>query len=436
MAAATPYMTSTDLIEAVKRKISIPISQQTFTVLDILAFANEEMMISQVPSVLIYHQEYYVYNVFAPLLSNVNNYPIPDRAVAMRLRDLFYVDQSGNKYEMSRIQTEDQAYFSRNLGTNQSLHKFYLEGNDVVLASQMITNPIGQLRFGIFIRPNQLVTNDRAATVTAFAKTITVDNSTLAAGDTITLTSFNASGIPTYYILTAVSAITGPNQFLIDTTSINTATNLSNAILSSGASSNVSNGTPSTAVVTVIYNSLNTTFQSLNSINQPSSGLNVQVGQGVQFNAIPAIWQNPVTLISEPLFANNTLVDFLQTKAGHKIRAFDILIPAKGISGLIINFNAGDVPQDLIINDYICLANECIIPFLPPDLHNGLAERAAARVLAALGDQIGLQISTQKIQDIDSRQGNLLDNRVDGSPLKVTGRKSLLRFGKRNTFRF
>lgn len=436
MAAATPYLTSDDLVNAVKRKISMPTSQSLFTTLDILAFANEEMQISQVPSVLQYHQEYYVYNVFAPLLTNTNNYPIPDRAVAMRLRDLFYVDESGNKHEMTRIQTEDQAYFSRNAGTNQNLHKFYLEGNDVVLAPHLISNPTGQLRFGIFIRPNQLVTNDRAATITAFAKTITIDNTQIAVGDTLTITNFNASGVASYYTLTVVSGITGPNQFVIGATSVDTATNLSNAILASGAATNVSNGTPSTAVVTVIYNNLTTTFESLNSVNQPSLSLVVQVGQGVQFSAIASTWQNPVTLITEPLFENNVLVDFLQTKAGHKIKAYDILIPANGITGLIINFSEGDVPKDLIIGDYICLANECIIPFLPPDLHNGLAERAAARILAALGDQIGLQMSTQKIADIDARQGNLLDNRVDGAPLKVTGRKSLMRFGKRNYFRF
>jgi hypothetical protein len=53
-----PWMTSDDLLESVKRKISFPSSQSTFTDADILAFANEELMISQVPSVMSFHEEY------------------------------------------------------------------------------------------------------------------------------------------------------------------------------------------------------------------------------------------------------------------------------------------------------------------------------------------------------------------------------------------
>jgi hypothetical protein len=425
--AATPYMTSNDLVEAVKRKISLPSAQQAFSQLDILSFLNEETMVSQVPSVLQYHQEYYVYTILVPLLSNQNRYPIPDRAIGMRLRNLFWIDQNGNYFELSRIQEEDKAFYARNIGANTAIHKYYPEGNDIVLTPQVISSPTGQLAFEIFIRPNQLVTNDRAITVTAYSKTLTVDNSTIHVGDYLTITTMTTSGIVTTNVLTAVSGITGPNQFVIGATSANTAANLATAITATGT---VTSAVAASAIITIVYSTLTTTFATLSSINQPAPGLLVQAGQGVMFNAVPSTWQNPVTLVTEPLFTNNILVDFLQTKAGHKIRSFDVLIPANGITGTTINFSAGTVPQDLIVGDYVCLANECIIPYLPPDLHSGLAERAAARILAALGDQIGLGMSQQKIADLDARQGNLLDNRVDGSPLKVSGRKGLLRYGK------
>lgn len=430
MAGATAYYTSADLIAAVKRKISFPTSQATFTELDILAFCNEEMMVSQVPSVLQYHQEYFVYTVNVPLLSNKNKYPIPDRAIGMKLRNLFWLDQNGNPFEMSRIQEEDKAFYNRNIGANEAIAKYYLQGNDVILTPGTINNPTGQLNFEIFLRPNQLVMNNRAANITAFTKNITMDNSTLNIGDILTIATFNAQGAATYYTFTAASVVANPGDFLIGTSSVDTATNLSLAILASGAFTNSSNGTPSTQIVTLTYSDLNVQFTSVTAMNQPAPGMVVQAGQGVQFDAIPSTWQNPVTLINEPLFQNNILIDFLQTKPGHRIRSYDILIPQNGITGLIINFSPNDVPEDLIIGDYICLANESIIPYLPPDLHNGLAERAAARILAALGDQIGLSMSQAKINDINTTQGNLLDNRVDGSPLKVTGRKTLLRYGK------
>lgn len=427
---AVPYLTSDALVEAVKRKISLPVSQNSFSVLDILAFCNEEMQISQVPSVLQYHQEYFVYNVISPLLSNKVNYPIPDRAIGMKLRDLFWKDQSGNLFEMSRIQTEDKAFFSRNIGANEAIYKYYLEGNDIVLTPQVIQNPTGQLVFGIFLRPNQLVTDDRAITVTSFSKTLTVDNATIAVGDYLTITTTSSSGVVVIYTLTAVAGAPGANEFQIGGTSIITATNLATAIGLTGAVTSASTGSPSTAIVTIVYNPLSTTFETATIANAVTLGMVVQTGQGVIFTAIPSTWQNPVTLVTEPLFVDSSYVDFLQTKPGHRIRSYDVLIPSGGISGTTINFSADDVPSDLIIGDYVCLANECIIPGIPPDLHGGLAERAAARILAALGDQIGLTMSQQKIADIDARQGNLIDNRVDGSPLKVLNRKSLLRFGK------
>jgi hypothetical protein len=89
----------------------------------------------------------------------------------------------------------------------------------------------------------------------------------------------------------------------------------------------------------------------------------------------------------------------------------------------------------LIPGDYICLANECIIPQIPPDLHNGLAERTSARILAALGDQAGLQASNQKIAEIEQRQGNLMSTRDDGNVQKVNGRHSLLHQGQLGRFR-
>lgn len=428
--AITPWKTSDDMIEAVGRKIALPISQSVFTTLDILSFCSEEMMISQVPSVLEYHQEYYVFPVRVPMLPNKTRYAIPDRSIGMKLRELFWEDQNGNLSEMTRIQSEDKAYYQRNTGTNQLFNKFYVEGNDVVLTPQMIPNPVGNLVFFIFIRPNQLVPNNRAATISSFTKTLTIDNSTINVGDILTIKQAPESGIVTYTTLTAVSGAPSGGQFQIGASSIATATNLSLAIMSTGTVTSVSNGTPSSNVITLIYNTLTTTFSTVNANNQPTLGIVVESQQGINFINVASTWLNPVTNITEPLFVNGGLVDFLQTKPGHKIKAYDITIPLSGISNNTINFIQTDVPNDLIIGDYICLANECIIPFLPPDLHNGLAERAAARILAALGDQAGLAMSQQKIADIDLRQGNLLDNRVEGSPLKVTGRKSLLHFGK------
>lgn len=405
-----PWKNSSDVIEAIQRKISLPLNQITFLPEDLLAFANEEMMISEVPAVLQYHEEYFVYNVRVPLVTNVSRYPIPNRAIGMRLRDLFWSDTSNNFYEMTRINADDKAFFQRNIGSNQAIHKFYIEGNDVVLTPSLVTGPTGFLNFFVFLRPNQLVTVDRAAIINGFSQTITVVAPI--PGDNITINNV---------------ILTTGIDFLVGVNDIDTANNLAIAIAALVPGVTASNGVPASNIVTFSFTDVDLTYTSL----FPSLLIPLTT-MGVTFDGIPDIFQN------------GTLVDFLQEKPGHRIYTFDIAIPPNSISGTTITFTipsltstvsgmvGGITPPliHLVPGDYICLQNECIIPGIPPDLHNSLCERTAARILASMGDMTGLQAQNQKIQEINLREGSLVDNRVEGSAQKITARHSLLRFGK------
>lgn len=436
--ATTPWMTSRQLIAAVKRKIAIPASQNTFTDSDILAFANEEVMIAQVPAILKFHEEYFVYKVETPLVSNTSRYSIPDRAIGMRLRDLFWSDAEGNYSEMTRLNPDDKAFFQRNIGSNESIHKFFIEGNEVVLTPSVIGAPTGNLNFFIFLRPNQLVDDTRAAIIQSYSQKLSINFAAIQSGDALTISLGNNTPSPSYYTFTAVTGSPGANEFLIGTDSITTATNLSIAInMASILNLASSNGTPATANLTLTTTDLSMKLStpSITSILIDSTYFYVN------FNQLPTIWFNPDTSNTEVLFSNGALVDFLQTKPGHRTYTYDV--PLQSISGntgaflqddlmAFLSNGNGEVLQTLpiIVGDYICLANECIIPQIPPDLHNGLAERASARILAAQGDAQGLGVSQQKISDIEKSEGNLLDNRVDGAPLKVLNRFSLIRLGK------
>lgn len=415
--AFVPWKTSNDCIESIKRKISFPISQNTFSEIDLLRFANEEMGMSQVPNVLSFHEEYFVYSTEMELVPNVSRYPIPDRAIGMKLRDVSFKSTNGDLFEMTRVHADDKAYFQRTVGANVAIHKYYLEGNDVVLTPLPTDNPTGSLVFYFFLRPNQLVKNERACIIQSFVKTITIDNTTLIAGDTTTINNV---------VFTAVAGAPSTNEFQIGANSIISATNLSSAINLNGISI-ASNGTPSTNIISINFKTLS---DSQNILTSNTLAFDIQVTQGIQFDQVPTTYLNPETNQNEVLYANNELIDFLQTKPGHRTYKFDIKIPTNGISGTTINFTQTDVPTNIILGDYICLANECIIPQIPPELHDALCERTTARVLAAIGDLAGLQVVNAKLQEVDARTGSLIDNRTEGSALKVTQRKSLLSFGK------
>lgn len=404
--AAKPWFDSSDIIETVKRRISFPIDQSTFTEDDILKFANEEMAISQIPSILEFHEEYLVTSKSTPLIGGQSRYPMPDRAIGMKLRDLAWQDSTGNFFEMTQINAEDKAFFQRNIGANAAIHKFYVEGNDVVLTPRLSDGVTGSLIFFFYIRPNQLVSTDRAITISSFTQTITVDNAFISAGDTLT---FDGN-----VTLIAVSGSPSTNEFAIGVSSIATAANLAAAI-SMYTDCTGDSGSPSTTIVTVRCSDLDNVITTSN-----SSGFSIPSDvRGIEFSDdVPSI------------FSSGELVDFLQTKPGHKIRAYDVQIPNGAVSTNSILFNSSDIPPDLIVGDYICLANECIIPQIPPDLHNTLAERTCARILAAMGDQAGLQVTTDKIKEMEQWQGTLLENRVEGAPKKITARHSLLRYGQ------
>jgi hypothetical protein len=504
---AKPWKTSDQLIETVLRKIAAPLSQITFTEDNVLEFINEEFAISLVPSVLSMHEEYFVSTKLVPLVSLQGRYSIPDRAIGMKLRDLFWQDAYGNLFQMSQITEEDKAFFQRSVGANQAIHKYYIEGNDVVLAPNPNVNPTGYLVFVFFLRPNQLVRDSRAATITGFSQTITVTNANISAGDSIRTGNT---------ILTAVVGAPSTNQFQIGASDVATATNLVTAI-NTYTDLTASNGSPSTNVVTVTLSSLSeevTSYSTTKLITVTSASINpgdtVNINNNIitavagvpganEFQVVPSnsttasnlaaaisivgvtatALSNVVTVqyygssstlsssnqaglsvsyinglvipstlgvIFNSIPSNitgNSYIDFLQTKPGHKIRNYDVLVSSNlnsttssgTIIGNTIVFNETDVPEDLIIGDYICSANECIIPQVPPELHNGLAERASARILASMGDAQGLQLANEKIADIAKSEGTLLDNRVDGSPRKITNKYSLLRWGRIGTRR-
>lgn len=387
-----PWMTSSELINKIKLGISVPIVQNTFTEEDILEFATTELLLGQVPSVIEYHQEYFVFNQEITLVRNQNHYPIPKRAIGMKLRDLFYIDQNDNLYEMVNVGLNNADFYSNNTSNFQTPRNFYLEGDDIVLLPKLgeIT---GSLLAKYYLRPNSLVLNERAGICTNFVKEITVGD--LVAGDTLTIDS-----------LTLIA----DTDFAIGATSTASATNLSSAINAANIDGIVSGS--STNIINVEYMIQNTSFVSNN------GNIVVADRMGVQVETMPEH------------FVEGMLIDFLQTDGGHKTYSFDVKVPKNGISGSVVFFNAGDIPEKFIVGDYLCEQYECIIPQIPSDLHNLLVERSCARILESIGDYEGAGKQDTKVDKLEAKQGTLIANRTEGSVKKVFNRHSLLRSGK------
>jgi hypothetical protein len=371
--------------------MSIPISQITFSDEDILAFATEELVLSQIPSILQYHEEYYVYSEIVPLVSGKSRYSLPGRAIGMKLRDLAYVDTQGQLVEMSKVNPDDASYFQSDSNSNTTPIHYYLKNNSIVIVPEVSQNVQGSLKFTYYLRPNSLVPDEQAAVSTGFSKNITVNNTTLVAGDKLVIDSVEYEA--------DVDFVIGANSSI-------TATNLGNALASDYA--NVVTGD----IVTITYFDRGTSITSTN-----TAALSVQ-------QTITIVATVPDT------FASGQMVDILQMDGGHSTLNFDVVLANGSVSTTGLTFKESDIPEEFVVGDYICQRYECIVPQIPTDLHVLLGERTGARVLESLGDVQGLETANKKIMDLESRQSVIIDSRVEGSPTKVFNRHSLLRYGK------
>jgi len=412
-----PWKTSDQIIEDVKRKIMVPLAQSTFLPEDILTYADEEMAVAQVPSVMMYNEEYFVYVEYVPLVPNQTKYPIPSRAIGMKLRTLDYADEQGNLAEMTRISPDDKSAYQQGAGSfSKSARSFYLQNNNVMLAPGGQSSMTGYLVMGYYLKPNQLVQEARAAFISSFSMDTTIVNASISDGDTFSVA--NAS-------FTARTSGAGTNEFNIGASSDDTATNLTNSINTAAI------GITATATT----NSVNTSATVLSKLlKQRQNNIpdlvtkNVTTSNNIGFVVSNNLKVKCSTTIDTSVFESTIPVDFLELAGGHKTQQIDVNIGL--ISGDTFTFNHEDIPLSLVVGDYICVQYECYIPQIPSDLHVTLVERTGERMLASIGDTEGAAAIDMKIQKNEQKQGILIDNRTEGNAKKVSVRHTLLRYQK------
>jgi hypothetical protein len=158
--------TTDSLITSVKRRATIPENQALFSTQDFIDFANEEMIMSIVPEVMRLHEDYFLISDDVALVANQSRYRIPERAIGNMLRDLSFVDNSGNVLEMTRLSIDDTPEFNLPFTQNR-LSAYHVEANQIVLQPAISGTVSGSLRFSYYLRPNNLVTEDRVGIITS-----------------------------------------------------------------------------------------------------------------------------------------------------------------------------------------------------------------------------------------------------------------------------
>lgn len=370
-------LTTDQLVESVKRRAMIPEHEVTFSKQDFIDILNEEFQIGLLPSVLKMHEEYYTYKHEVPLVSGVIRYPIPYRATGNKLRSLHWKDFQGHIYNMSRISPQDRTDYQRNYNINQT-NMFYMENNDIVLISSG-NSLYGTLVFGYYLRPNQLV-EDKYGSLIQSSTSLSAETTT---EFTYTNPSITFTNPITLYLGQEFVITRGTTTFSGNITAINSTTSYECNI----------------------------------------SGYTYAIDDS--FTSVPATKYIVDTITTE--MQSSSELDFVQSKSPNKIYDYDITPLSINSSAKAIVFNSSDIPVNLTIGDSICVAGQTIYPQIPNELIPLLCQRCATYCLESMGDSDGLVRAREKQAEMESNLMTLIDNRVEGSPLKAINRNSLLR---------
>lgn len=126
-------------------------------------------------------------------------------------------------------------------------------------------------------------------------------------------------------------------------------------------------------------------------------------------------------------FSTVPQIDFVQNKSPNLVLSYDLQPTSVNQNTLSVTLNTTDIPEDLKVGDYINLANECIVPQLPTEMHAILAQRVAIAALEALGDTEGIQVAQRRLEMMEQSSIDLIDNRVESAPEKIRNRNGTLK---------
>jgi hypothetical protein len=179
-----------DLLESVKLRGFIPVSQSTFTNARLLQILNEKLSDEIVPAIMSIRENFFLTYERRALTASQSRYALPERAAGTSIKTVWYVDSSGNRMRVpSRTDARDLREGA--IGTGEP-EEFMMMGDEI----QVFPTPAsssGYLEFWYYRRPSRLALTSSCAKITAVntaagVTTFTVDTdltASLSVGSTV-----------------------------------------------------------------------------------------------------------------------------------------------------------------------------------------------------------------------------------------------------------
>lgn len=128
---------------------------------------------------------------------------------------------------------------------------------------------------------------------------------------------------------------------------------------------------------------------------------------------------NSVVVSSAPsTFANGTVIDMVQNNNPYDLLSMDQAITT--VAGTTLTF--ASLPTDLLVGDWICIANESPVLMAPEELHALLIQMVLVDLLASKKDK-AYKDAKDDLDRMTTSVINLLDPRVNNSSAKMRSGK-------------
>lgn len=157
----TQYDT-TRLLSAVNRRAFIPTGQTTFENSDIFAIASEQIRNEILPLIMQIREEYFVYHTDYAITANKQVYDIPPRAIGLVVREIHYINGSGNVAKLNRLEPEQITSTTR---TTSIPKEFFVKNNQIWLSEIPSSTDGTTLRVYFMLHPNELIATTDAAVI-------------------------------------------------------------------------------------------------------------------------------------------------------------------------------------------------------------------------------------------------------------------------------
>lgn len=155
-------LTTDQIIEHVKRRVSVPSSQIKYGNTDFLAFIDNAMESKLVPQLIDIDENFFVSYQDIPLVAGQSKYRVPSMAVCWSLHEIGYLNSSGSYRVLPRMTRGSEM-----AGTNGSEpNGFYIQDGFILTTPEMGTSVAGSLRVYYYRRLNKMTLKSNCGQIT------------------------------------------------------------------------------------------------------------------------------------------------------------------------------------------------------------------------------------------------------------------------------